>query len=97
MGHYYAEMFPIGPDKIEPPQYTYEEYKQRCKSLTDEHARMEKQLALALGYEIYVEKDDTGKDIEIPGWGDHVLASLIDEACHKLKILADLQNKYNMV
>lgn len=28
MGHYYAEMFPIGPDKIEPPQYTYEEYYQ---------------------------------------------------------------------
>jgi hypothetical protein len=84
-------------DGIELPQYTYEEYKQRCKSLTDEHARMEKQLALALGYEIYVEKDDNGNDIEIPGWGDHVLASLIDEACHKLKILADLQNKDNMV
>lgn len=126
MGHYYAEMFPNGPDKedfeslrkehleeeknkawyikalnswwnekwkreresrteVTPQNYTPEDYERGFHRLIDEHARMEKQLALALGYQVYVEKDIDGNEVEIPGWGDHVLASLIDEACKRLK------------
>lgn len=79
---------PISNDQVIPhekSEYLKITYEAMLSRMFKEKYQMEKQLALALGYEVIIEKDENGNDIEIPCWGDHVLASLIDEACGKLK------------
>ena len=79
---------PMSNDQIIPHEkheYLKDIYEAMLSRMFKEKYEMEKQLALALGYEVIIKKDENGNDVEIPCWGDHVLASLIDEACEKLK------------